>query len=754
LRLQHLKILFLCFFPLTVFGQCYSHYIDKTKTESLDTILKKDSLFTVKREKFTSLGYIAYPVWIKLEGKCVPDKREKTILEVRYPLEKIELFARVSGKWVLQVGGEHYQPAGVKTKDHFFTNQSDPDTPLYFKIQSSTSIQLPVDFFTPAELATVLQTNHLLLGIFFGAMALISLLLITLGITMKEFSQALLGLFLGIHALSQFAINRLAHIYLWPGIPWLNLRSIPFLISLQMILFCFYSHTFLQTNRPFYRSFLGWVSFLGVLLFLLGFRLELSPFIQASILYGLVVILACLGAGLYACFRQPKNRANSLLYLVGWVPFFLGFFLLVLKTFGLVKSNLYTNYTIQLGSLAAGVMFSFANRRRLIKLRNDQIESEQKTKKAEAMATLASQVAHDIRSPLAALKMITHRNEKFSPEEARIVKSVIDRISTIAQELLGMHVQKKTVTNPPSYQSQVLAVILEVASEKNSQWENSVTLTVECPPASFALFTKISAHSLSRLLSNLLDNSKDAVGENGQICIRLLSERGFAILSVEDNGCGIPPHILPKLTEMGFSYGKNKGSGLGLFSAKNEVEAAGGEITIQSQEKKGTTVTLKIPLAIPLENHVISLEIMQGGCFCVVDDDPNVFEAWKARLHQETLALGLEALPFSLEYYPSAEKFLEMFTTRKETRPTLYAIDYDLKNPVWNGIQILTKKNLIQKAVLVTQDSDNPALIEQTLQLKIKVLPKNLLPWVPIHFSHGYIHAEPPQMIEITPVQF
>ena len=102
----------------------------------------------------------------------------------------------------------------------------------------------------------------------------------------------------------------------------------------------------------------------------------------------------------------------------------------------------------------------------------------------------------------------------------------------------------------------------------------------------------------TRVIENLLANALDAVAEKpGERKVSLTWERvtGGVQIRVTDNGKGIPRKILRRIFEPFFSYGKNKGTGLGMATVKKIIEEHGGSIEVQSEEGKGTMVILTIP---------------------------------------------------------------------------------------------------------------------------------------------------------------
>lgn len=112
---------------------------------------------------------------------------------------------------------------------------------------------------------------------------------------------------------------------------------------------------------------------------------------------------------------------------------------------------------------------------------------------------------------------------------------------------------------------------------------------------------------LMHVLLNLLLNSRDAIRERrkknpeqrgmvGKIRLATTNENGSAVLSITDNGCGIPPDIAPRIFQAMFTTkAKGEGSGLGLSSVLRAVRRHGGEIWFESDVNKGTTFFIRFP---------------------------------------------------------------------------------------------------------------------------------------------------------------
>lgn len=125
------------------------------------------------------------------------------------------------------------------------------------------------------------------------------------------------------------------------------------------------------------------------------------------------------------------------------------------------------------------------------------------------------------------------------------------------------------------------------------------TLTVETEPDMPPV--EGNADQLIQVLINLLSNANRHTS-GGAVSVRAESLDREVRVSVEDNGEGIPPHLLPHVFER-FCHGEKGGSGLGLPICKTIVEEHGGEIYIESEEGKGTRVWFTLPLKEETENE-------------------------------------------------------------------------------------------------------------------------------------------------------
>jgi two-component system cell cycle sensor histidine kinase PleC len=148
--------------------------------------------------------------------------------------------------------------------------------------------------------------------------------------------------------------------------------------------------------------------------------------------------------------------------------------------------------------------------------------------------------------------------------------------------------------------------VLELASEalrlvNPRAMEKGVKLLLDIPDdlAAFA-----DSRAVKRILLNLLSNAAKFTDKGGAARIRARANGAFAVIAVEDTGCGIDPSDIPKLGKPFVQLeradnAKTRGTGLGLAVSKALVELSGGGLSIESAPGRGTIVRFTLPIEAP-----------------------------------------------------------------------------------------------------------------------------------------------------------
>lgn len=217
---------------------------------------------------------------------------------------------------------------------------------------------------------------------------------------------------------------------------------------------------------------------------------------------------------------------------------------------------------------------------------------------ANASLAVAKQVAHDIRSPVASMKMLIEELKKSVPEQyVNALGANTKRISEIVSDLIERNEEKvRTHFEVVCAHS----ICEEILTEKQNIHRKAKALNLSISNKSENSNILINPSDFRRVLSNLLDNSIEACPMGGNIKISLKDSEKNLEITIADNGKGISDDVVIRLFKPGVTYGKTNGKGLGLAHAKSTIEAAGGKVSIFSQVGVGTE--LKIILARVIEH--------------------------------------------------------------------------------------------------------------------------------------------------------
>lgn len=296
--------------------------------------------------------------------------------------------------------------------------------------------------------------------------------------------------------------------------------------------------------------------------------------------------------------------------------------------------------------LSVAVMYF--ERKRMIREYQSALETESNRLKAD----IAAQVAHDIRSPLAALSA-TAKGLNIPEEQRTLVDGALGRMQSIANDLLARYRAPDAKIKSKIEACALAGLIDQVLTEKRLQHREKAGLKIEYNAGTDNIQAAVDAKEFQRIISNLVNNSIEAFGGPGTITVSLASTGSQFLLEIKDNGKGIPPELLARLGQKGETHGKAGGTGLGLYHARTTVENWGGTIKLASDTGKGTTIAITLPVATR----------PAAGPFAVLlDDDPLVHMNWKlaakaagvelrAYKIPEDFTAGLDALPKDIPIY-------------------------------------------------------------------------------------------------------
>ncbi len=223
---------------------------------------------------------------------------------------------------------------------------------------------------------------------------------------------------------------------------------------------------------------------------------------------------------------------------------------------------------------------------------------------ARAHADFVANASHELRTPLAAILgyVETLEDPKAGDDPATrsrflgIIRQEARRMLAVIEDLMSLSRIEAIKHDAPTEPVDMVALAREAAGEVASR--AVVTISANCESAPVAG----DRGQLAQVLRNLIDNAIKYGASGGEVTLTLeATAAGRLALSVHDDGPGIAPEHLPRLTERFYRADASHsratgGTGLGLAIVKHIAERHRGRFDITSQPGEGTTASLILPL--------------------------------------------------------------------------------------------------------------------------------------------------------------
>ena len=223
-----------------------------------------------------------------------------------------------------------------------------------------------------------------------------------------------------------------------------------------------------------------------------------------------------------------------------------------------------------------------------------------RSERESAWREMAKQIAHEIKNPLTPMKLnIQHlqrakgEGKEYNEYIERVTNTLIEQI----ENLSNIATEFSNFAKIPTARNQVFK-LAEQLQKVFDLFDSHERVQIEFHSNGLE-YLKVNAdrEQLSRAIINLVKNGIQAVPEDrkGIIEINLSRRDHMAVISVSDNGEGIPAPLREKLFSPSFTT-KTSGMGLGLAITKNIVENFAGKIWFETEQGTGTTFYLEIPI--------------------------------------------------------------------------------------------------------------------------------------------------------------
>ncbi|MED3983215.1 cell wall metabolism sensor histidine kinase WalK [Peribacillus simplex] len=227
----------------------------------------------------------------------------------------------------------------------------------------------------------------------------------------------------------------------------------------------------------------------------------------------------------------------------------------------------------------------------------EKIESERRE--------FVANVSHELRTPLTTMRSYLEalaegawKDEEIAPSFLSVTQNETERMIRLVNDLLQLSKMDSKdyglKTGWVNFNKFYDHIIDRFEMTKN----DDITFKRDLPKEAY--FVDIDEDKITQVLYNVISNSLKYSPEGGQVTFRVRASDGFIIVSITDQGVGIPKNVIDKIFDRFYRVDKARarnlgGTGLGLAIAKEMVVAHGGKIWAESVDGKGTTVFFTLP---------------------------------------------------------------------------------------------------------------------------------------------------------------
>lgn len=227
----------------------------------------------------------------------------------------------------------------------------------------------------------------------------------------------------------------------------------------------------------------------------------------------------------------------------------------------------------------------------------------------QARDAFLADVTHELRTPLTVIQGTIETLQDGALEDREGRAGLLEGMQREAERLIRLVNDLLVLTRADAGALQLDLKPVDLVALARQRCErlaplaakNKVTLRVENETGEMdGITVRADADRLAQVLDNLLDNALRYSPRAGEVCVRLRSEGEQALVSVIDQGPGIPPEHLPHIFERFYRVESSRdrrcgGSGLGLAIARSLIEAQGGGISAKSEPGKGSEISFRLP---------------------------------------------------------------------------------------------------------------------------------------------------------------
>jgi hypothetical protein len=216
------------------------------------------------------------------------------------------------------------------------------------------------------------------------------------------------------------------------------------------------------------------------------------------------------------------------------------------------------------------------------------------SKEVETFHLFSTFVIHDLKNFVSMLSLVARNMEKnfsnpaFQKDAVASVSQTVEKMERMMERLSAL--SRSSI--PSMTEIDVNELIREVLGEMKGAIRSWVVADYQDLPK-----IRVDPEQMMSVIKNLVKNADEAIDTGGEIRLTTEVRDGKVLISVSDNGCGIPKEYMEGELFTLFASTKSDGFGIGLYQAKRIVESHGGRIEAESEVGRGSTFRIRLPVA-------------------------------------------------------------------------------------------------------------------------------------------------------------
>lgn len=367
----------------SMIGEYLRYLEDPAGTLTLAQVQAMPERFVQSTSAAPNFSFTSSAYWFHLRLENQHPALGEWLLEAAYPLiDHYTFYVLKNGQLVdTTVAGRtfpfHQRPIKNRNVIYPLTLMPGEAGELYIRVQTSSSLQLPLRVWTPAAFLDKDHDEQVIQGVYYGILLAMLVYNFLIFLSIREISYLNYVHFIGGSILFLVSLSGYAFEYLWPMSTRWAMTAQPVLISFALVGMLNFSRSFLSLDKlmpraaRLVRATAYLMGFFAVAPFVLPYALAIKLAVGGSLVSALIVF-ACGGISLASGARQARY------FMLAWTALLVGISLYALKTFGVVPTNLLTEYAMQIGSALEAVLLSFAlaHRMTILKEENERIQQE------------------------------------------------------------------------------------------------------------------------------------------------------------------------------------------------------------------------------------------------------------------------------------------------------------------------------------------------------------------------------------------